>query len=302
MDSPAAHQAVLFDAVMQQLDYRPDAVVVDATLGHAGHGRALAERLNADGLLLGLDVDENCLAVARHRLDNTTCQVKLIQENFGSLSGVLDQLGLEAVDVILADLGVNSAQLAESSYGISFQQDGPLDMRLDRRLQSTAADLVNGLRQDDLADIIYKYGEERRSRAIARAIVERRREKRFCNTGELVTVIFKALGLKGSGGRSKIHPATRTFQALRIAVNDELGQLERLLDAAAQRLKIGGQVAIISFHSLEDRIVKYDFRARKEAGIYEIMTKKPLVAAEDERKQNPRSRSAKLRVARKIGN
>ena len=299
-EQAGVHEPVLLDALMGRLEYGPGATVVDATVGQAGHASALAGRLGAAGRLIGLDVDEKGLAAAQEKLEGSACGVELVRENFGRLEGVLARLGVGPVDVILADLGVSSGQLADPGYGISFQVDGPLDMRLDDRLATTAGDLVNGLKQEELANVIYRYGEERRSRAIARAIAAARREKRIERTGELVEIILRALRIKGEGRRSKIHPATRTFQALRIAVNDELGQLEALLGAAGRVLKVGGQVAVISFHSLEDRIVKYAFREEKAAGLYEILTKKPIVAEEGERLRNRRSRSAKLRVARKI--
>ena len=285
---------------MSLLDIRPDSTVVDATLGHAGHACEITEKLTADGRLIGLDVDPDALAVARDRLHQGKCSIELVRENFGQLDVVLKQAGVEKADVILADLGVNSAQLADSSCGISFQIDAPLDMRLDNRLETTAADLVNGLEQDALADLIYRYGEERMSRRIARRIVERRRKKRIQSTGELVETLFDALKITSKGRRSKIHPATRTFQALRIAVNKELDQLERLLNLAPELLNKDGYLAIISFHSLEDRLVKYNFRENKTAGLYRILTKKPIVADREEMGSNPRSRSAKLRVAQKL--
>jgi len=200
----------------------------------------------------------------------------------------------------LADLGFSSAQMEDRDRGFSFQSDGPLDMRLDDRLETTASDLVNGLREEELADVIWRYGEERFSRRIARGIVEARRRKRLERTGEFCDVILRSLGIRGEGHRGRIHPATRTFQALRIAVNDELGQLERLLAIAPDRLAPGGMIGIISFHSLEDRIVKNDFRGRHQSGEYAIVTKKPLVAEDEERRENPRSRSAKMRIARRI--
>ncbi len=293
------HAAVLLDTVMGALAYGPDAVVVDATVGQAGHALALASRLGPQGKLLGLDVDDTSLAVAEQRLAGVDAEVTLVRENFGNLDGVLERGGFGRVDVILADLGFSSAQMADGDRGLSFQVGGPLDMRLDQRQPTTAADLVNSLRQDDLADLIYEYGEERHSRRIARAIVTARRRGRLSQTDELVEVINGALGIRGKGRKSKIHPATRTFQALRIAVNDELGNLERLLALAPQWLKTGGQIGVISFHSLEDRRVKYDFRGKGQAGVYEILTRKPLVADEEERRRNPRSRSAKLRLARR---
>lgn len=294
-----SHVPVLCDPIENLLEIRPDATIVDATIGQAGHAGRLAQHLNKQGRLIGCDVDETSLAVACQNLQGVNCKIDLIRENFGCLDIVLENLGIDKVSVILADIGISSTQLADPERGISFQSDGPLDMRLDERLEMTAADLVNGLDQEKLSDIIWRLGEERLSRRIARTIVAARRQKAIIRTGELVDVIFSALGITGKGRKSRIHPATRTFQALRIAVNDELGQLERLLQIAPTVLEAGGQIAVISFHSLEDRIVKYDFREKKTAGYYEIVTKKPIIALEDERRANPRSRSAKLRIARR---
>lgn len=291
---------MLLDTLAGLLQCGPAGVVVDATVGQAGHAAVLAEQLDGDGLLVGLDVDPKSLAAAGEHLRGAKCRVELRRENFDQLDMVLAELGVEAVDVILADLGVSSAQIQDSETGISFQLDGPLDMRLDDRLERTAADLVNGLGEKELADVIYKYGEERKSRAIARAIVAARQKDKLTGTRELVAVICAGLRVRETSRRSKIHPATRTFQALRIAVNDELGRLERLLAMAPKLLKVGGRIAVISFHSLEDRIVKYDFRENKAIGKYEIITRKPLVADEEERRRNARSRSAKLRVAKSL--
>ena len=294
------HTPVLCESLLRLLSYPADAIVVDATVGQAGHAMLLGERLNKKGRVIGLDVDEGSIEAARNRLGKLSCQIELVRENFGRLDEVLGQLGIEKVDVIVADLGVSSGQLADGERGISFQIDGPLDMRLDDRLQSTAADLVNKVSQDDLANLIYRYGDERKSRRIARGIVEARRKKPLHRTAELVEVINRSLGIRGKGRKSKIHPATRAFQALRIAVNDELGQLERLLEMAPRLLRQSGQIAVISFHSLEDRLVKYDFRENLKEGKYELLTRKPIVADEQERMENPRSRSAKLRVARRL--
>lgn len=294
------HQPVLLQTVLSGLSYRPDAVVVDATVGQAGHAAALAERLNEDGCLIGLDVDPDSLAAAAGRLSKAACRTELICENFGMLDEVLARLNIEAVDVILADLGVSSAQLADPDRGISFQQEGPLDMRLDSRLTLTAGDIVNSWSEKDLADTIWQFGEERHSRRIARAIMRDRQHRRIETTTELVEIIKAALGIGEGWRRSKIHPATRTFQALRIVVNQELDQLQRLLSLAPRLLGSGGQVAVISFHSLEDRLVKNSFREGKTNEVYEILTKKPLIADDMEKMDNPRSRSAKLRIARRI--
>jgi len=296
----AVHQPVLCDEVMALLAYDAAAVVVDATIGQAGHAAALAKRLGKDGLLVGVDVDEGSLAAARERLKESACRVELVRENFGRLEGLLAQLRVGPTDVILADLGVSSGQLADPKYGMSFQLDALLDMRFDNRLRTTAADLVNRLGPDELADLLYRYGQERRSRVIARRIVAGRKEKRIERTAELAEIVNSALRTRGKGRKSRINPATRTFQALRIAVNDELGQLANLLAAAGRVLKVGGQIAVISFHSLEDRLVKHNFRAEQQAGRYEILTRKPITAGQCERQENPRCRSAKLRVARKV--
>ncbi len=300
MEQPAfIHQPVLLKSLLEIMSYRPDAVVVDATVGQGGHAEALAQRLNEAGCLVGLDVDPDSLKIAAGRLSKAPCRVQLIRENFGNLAEVLSRLNIKAVDVIFADLGVCSGQLDDPRRGLSLQQDGPLDMRLDDRLTTTAADLVNSLKVEELADIIWRYGEERFSRRIARTIEQFRREKLIETTGELVAAINSALGISSKGHRSRIHPATRTFQALRIAVNDELGMLQRLLDEAPQLLRVGGVVAIISFHSLEDRPVKWNFRENARLEHYEILTKKPLMADENEMRANPRSRSAKLRAAKR---
>ena len=293
------HEPVLLESVRSLLKCGAEAVIVDATVGRAGHATALAEQLGEEGLLIGLDVDPESLAAAEENLRQTRCRVELRRENFDQLDDVLRELGVEKVDVMLADLGVSSAQLNDPQRGISFQHDGPLDMRLDDRLGTTAADMANRLSENDLADVIYKYGEERKSRRIARAIVATRRKKKLEGTRELVEVICAALRMPERGRASKIHPATRTFQALRIAVNDELGRLERLLAMGPKLLKVGGRMAVISFHSLEDRMVKYSFRENRAAENYEIITRKPIVADERERQRNPRSRSAKLRVAQR---
>jgi len=285
--------------VLELLEFPPDAIVVDATVGHGGHAIALAGRLNRSGKLIGLDVDVESLAVDREKLLNAACRVELIRSNFGQLDVELQERNISSVDVILADLGTNAAQLAAPERGFSFGLDGPLDMRLDDRLSRTAADLVNSLPEKELADLIWAYSQERHSRRIARKIVEVRRERPIKSTFELVEIIRLAVRIRSGKGRLKIHPATRTFQALRIAVNDELEQLKRFLELAPKFLKANGQIAVISFHSLEDRMVKWNFRANRSNGMYEILTAKPMVADREERERNPRSRSAKLRVARR---
>jgi len=299
-DETREHIPVLMEEVAQQLTVKPGDVILDCTVGLAGHARMLAESAGDSGLLIGMDVDESNLQSASQRLEGCVCPWRLFRSNFSEFDDVLASAGVASVDVIFADLGISSAQLADANRGLSFSRDGPLDMRLDDRLQESAADLVNRLGETELADLIYKYGQERFSRRIARAIHLARRKKRITTTLELVNIIARALRVNPNSRAAKIHPATRTFQALRIAVNDELGALERLLERAPRVLRTGGRIGIISFHSLEDAIVKHDFRARKTDGIYRILTKKPLAASAAEVAGNPRSRSAKLRVAERI--
>ena len=297
---PDEHIAVLCTELAERITLCKDAVAVDATVGHGGHSLLLGKTMGPEGVIVGLDVDEICIQRAHSTLSDLACKVILVKENFARIDEVLDAQGIGKVDLILADLGFCSGQVADRTKGLSFQEDMPLDMRLDQRLKTSAADIVNSEDEKSLADLIYKFGEERASRRIARSIVYHRAQERITSTTQLASLICRALKQPAKGRRSRIHPATRTFQALRIAVNDELGCLERLLAAAPERLKQGGYIAVISFHSLEDRIVKYDFRGYKDAGVYEILTKKPLVASRDEIGENPRARSAKLRIARRV--
>lgn len=272
--------------------------MVDATVGHGGHSGVFGRTLGPEGLLLGLDVDQNSIQRASQILRDLSCRVELVRENFDRIAQELAKRGIEKVDFILADLGFCSGQLEDAQRGLSFQTAMPLDMRLDDRLKTTAADLVNRLSQTELADLIYQYGQDRASRRIARFIVEQRGRQKFTTTAELAALVCRALKAPARGHR--IHPATRTFQALRIAVNGELDRLRTLLDAAPMLLKPGGAIAVISFHSLEDGMVKNDFRQKKEDGVYDVLTKKPVQPTNDEIAQNPRSRSAKLRIARRI--
>ena len=274
--------------------------MVDATVGHGGHSFLFGQKLGPQGTLIGLDIDSLSLERAEQQLAGLDCKVVLIKSNFATVAERLGELAIPAVDVILADLGLCSAQLADADLGLSFRdEDMPLDMRIDESLETTAADIVNGYDEKDLADLIYEYGQDRASRRIARFIVRRRQQERIITTGQLVEVVCSALRRPGSKRRARKHPATRTFQALRIAVNRELENLKMLLSSAPTLLKQGGSLAIISFHSLEDGLVKRDFKQNQQAGLYQILTKKPLVADREEVVANRRARSAKLRMARK---
>lgn len=292
------HIPVLVEPLREWIRLPKDGILVDATVGHGGHSAVFGQQLGPEGRLLGLDVDQNSIQRACQTLRGLSCQVELIRENFDRVGRLLAERGIDKVDCILADLGFCSGQLDDAERGLSFQTAMPLDMRLDSRLKTTAADLVNRLPQTELADLIYRYGQDRASRRIARFIVEQRKVQKFTTTAELAGVVCRALKAPARGQR--IHPATRTFQSLRIAVNDELTRLKTLLTAAPEWLKPGGVIAVISFHSLEDGMVKNDFRDRKTSGVYEVLTKKPIAPTDEEVAQNPRSRSAKLRIAKRL--
>ena len=255
--------------------------------------------LGPEGMILGLDVDMESIRRAHLKLKGLACKVVLIHSNFSQITEQVRKQGIERVDFILADLGVCSAQLADVSMGLSFNTNMPLDMRFDKRLKTTAADIVNKADEKTLANLIYRFGEDRASRRIARFIVQYRQSRPITTTGQLATIVCKALAGPGRGRKPRIHPATRTFQALRIAVNNEVENLGKLLAAAPELLNKNGRIAVISFHSLEDRLVKNDFRQNEQQGIYRIITKKPIVPTGAEIASNPRARSAKLRIAEK---
>ena len=295
-NTPAEHIPVLTEFAAG-ISLKDDAIVVDATIGSGGHSKIFAKSLGKDAVLLGFDVDNNCLAIARQNLAALPCKVLLVRENFANIAQVLRQNGIEKVDLIFADLGVCSTQLADENKGLSFEKDMKIDMRLDDRLTISAADIVNRMDEKGLADLIYNFAQERASRKIARSIIQARQKKKIDTTAEFVNIICHALRCNPKSRKSRIHPATKTFQALRIAVNSELENLEKFLAAVPNLLKKDGKIAVISFHSLEDRIVKMNFRQNKAAGIYEIATKKPITASAAQRLENPRSRSAKLRMA-----
>jgi 16S rRNA (cytosine1402-N4)-methyltransferase len=288
---------VLPAEVLAALEPQPGQTFVDATVGAGGHALLLCQQLGPSGRLIALDRDPAMLALAEKRLAGLP--VTLLHASFAQLRRVLDGLGVEAVDGVLADVGVSSDQLDDPARGLSFQRPGPLDMRLDPTEGEPAGDLLRRLGERDLADIFWRYGEERFSRRIARRIVEERRRAPLETTEQLAELVRRCVPYpkRGRGSKKPIDPATRVFQALRIAVNDELEALERLLAALPGCVKPGGRAAIISFHSLEDRLVKHAFRDRS---IWEPLTRKPVQPSEDETRDNPRARSAKLRAARRV--
>jgi 16S rRNA (cytosine1402-N4)-methyltransferase len=280
---------------------RPQAgdVVIDCTIGRAGHARLIASRLGSAGTLLGLDVDPNNLQFAQTSLRDVPCRTRLFHANFAELELVVQQLGGVPVAGILADLGVSTNQLFDALYGLSFSQPMALDMRLDPRTPRSAADLVNTLSETDLANVLYELAQERYSRRIARKIAEARRTSPITTTERLAEIVRSAIPSR-HGSREKIDPATRTFLALRMKVNREMENLRALLESAPRYLARGGRLAIISFQSMEDRMVKQAFRLAEQSGIVRVITKKPICPCESEIAANPRSRSAKLRVAERI--
>jgi 16S rRNA (cytosine1402-N4)-methyltransferase len=298
-DPHSTHAPVMPREVRSFLADVDPPLVVDCTLGLGGHAEILllaSEKLH----VIGLDCDPANIQHATSRLDRFKSRLRVIQANFADLRSILNELAVDRVGGILADLGVSSNQIANPLKGLSFDIDGPLDMRLDPALPRTAADLVNSLPEGELADLLYLQSQERHSRRIAKRICQARRHGRLNSTVALARLIASAVGDNPDSPRGRIHPATRTFMALRISVNRELHSLSQLLAQAPQCLSVGGVMTVISFHSMEDRLVKEDFRRRKTEGTYDVLTRKPLVADEIEIAANPRSRSAKLRAARLI--
>lgn len=290
-DPPApVHRSVLLAEVVEWLDLRDGVTIVDGTVGAGGHTAAIADRVGPTGRVIGLDRDPEMLELAARATEGRP--VTLVQSSYSDLDRVLGDLELDGVDGIVLDLGLSSDQLAWGHRGFSFAGDGPLDMRYDPRAPVSAADLVNDLDAEELARIIYEFGEERHSRRIARKIVEARRVEPIVTTARLADVVRS--GVPGKWGA--IDPATRTFQALRIEVNDELARLDDLLANLHNYLNPGGRAAIISFHSLEDRRVKHSFRDDEHL---KVLTRKPVTASAEELATNPRARSAKLRVAQR---
>jgi 16S rRNA (cytosine1402-N4)-methyltransferase len=308
------HKPVMLEDAIELLDCRPGRIYVDGTVGGGGYTRAILERSAPDGIVLGLDWDEEAIGRVREKLSGEYGpRVKLDKADFADIRRVLRKHDLEYADGIVVDLGVSSFQLEDPARGFSFTQEGPLDMRMDRELPQTAADLVNTLPEKDLADLIYKYGEERLSRRIAGTIVAERKQHRIGSTKELAEMIRKAVPRTRDSFR--IHPATRTFQALRIAVNHELESVERFLPEALDVLRPGGKLCVIAFHSLEDRIVKRVFRSWAQScrcprefaacrcegrPLARLLAKRALRPSDEEVESNPRARSARLRAVEKV--
>jgi 16S rRNA (cytosine1402-N4)-methyltransferase len=289
----ASHTPVLAEEAARWLRVEPGGTYIDATVGLGGHAEEIAKRLTT-GRLIGLDRDERALEIARERLKDYGERVMLVQADFSRIDEVAREMELPPVDGILADLGVSSLQLDTAERGFSFRFAGPLDMRMGSEMAVTAAEIVNETAEGELANLLYRLGEERDSRRIARAIV---RARPIRSTEHLATVVA---GVRTSRGRQKLHPATKTFLALRIAVNRELEELGQFLDRAPATLAPGGRWVVLSYHSLEDRMVKQQFRRLSTEGVLEVLTRKVIRPSDEEIAVNPRARSAKMRVAEKL--
>ena len=302
------HISVLLNECIDNLNITPDGIYVDGTMGGGGHSLEIAKRLTT-GRVICIDQDPNAHEAAGKRLAEYKDRITFVRDNFGNIANILDSLGIEKIDGMLLDIGVSSHQLDEAERGFSYQQDAPLDMRMNPDRPFSAYDVVNGYDEDELDRVIFTYGEERWARRIAQFIVKEREAKPIETTGELVDIIKKAVpkGARKDGP----HPAKRTFQAIRIEVNGELEVLQRAIDDVAARLAVGGRLCIITFHSLEDRIVKEAFRKQENPCICppqfpvcvcgkkplgRVITRKPILPSKEELEENPRSRSAKLRV------
>ena len=304
------HKSVMLEECIQGLNIKPDGIYVDGTMGGAGHSKEIAKKISEKGLLIGIDRDQEAICVAKERLKEFN-NVKFVHDNHDNIKAILENLDISGVDGILLDLGVSSYQLDERNRGFSYMGSGELDMRMDQTQTLTAKIVVNTYKEEDLAKIIFEYGEEKFSRPIARKIVEYRKAKEIETTEELVNIIEEVLPRRKGEG----HPAKRTFQAIRIEVNDELNGIKMALTDSLKLLKSGGRIAVITFHSLEDKIVKEIFKkavegetwnrnmpisVQNQKSEYRLITKKPIFPSEIELKENNRSHSAKLRIIEKI--
>jgi len=290
----AVHVPVLLKEVLGFIDGERTKIVVDCTYGGGGHSKAILKEFPTIKII-GIDQDEDAIERGKCLEETFKGRIKLYKKNFRDFDQVLSEEGLSYVDVFLLDLGVSSYLLADEKRGFSFMKKGPLDMRMNKELELTAEKVINSFSKEELSNIFFQYGEEKHSRRIAKAIVDYRKKKKIETTDELAKIVSSCVGY-----RSKIHPATRVFQALRIYVNDEMGSLKEFLNKSLGYLSLGGRLIIISFHSLEDRVVKNFFKEKEKDGFLKVLTKKPIVPGEEELKINPRSRSAKMRVSEKV--
>ena len=285
----------MLQEVLDYLDLKPGKIVLDATIGTGGHAEEILKRISPGGTLIGIDRDAESLKIARERLSGFSNSCKFVQGNFSDIDNILDEAQVSKVDAALFDLGISSFQLDDPQRGFSFRQEGPLDMRLDRDSYISAYDLINNLNEEEISSLLWNFGQERWHNRIARLLVEERGKHPIATTRELSDIVVRATPYKYRHYR--IHPATRTFQAVRIAVNRELENLGIAMEKIVDILRTSGRICVISFHSLEDRVVKFKFKGFAASGLVKIITPKPLVPQETEVAANPSSRSSKLRVA-----
>lgn len=286
--------------VLEYLDLKPGMMIVDATLGTAGHAKSILERILPGGGLIGIDRDKESLEVARNRLSEFGSAVRLVHGSFADIDQLLENLKVKKVNGVLFDLGISTFQLQDPKRGFSFQDDGPLDMRMDKDSYISAYDLVNNLKEEELSTLIWNFGEERWHKRIARLIVQEREREPIATTAQLARIAVRSIPLRYRHRHYRIHPATRTFQAVRIAVNRELEILESAVNKAIALLEKKARICVISFHSLEDRVIKFAFRKAEADGLINILTPKPLTPAQSEVEANAASRSSKFRVAERI--
>ena len=296
----AFHVPVMLQEVLDYLKLAPGKIIVDATLGTGGHAIEILKRITPKGKLIALDRDESSLALCRQRFVAFKDQIEFVHANFADLDQVLTNLSIEKIDGIIFDLGISSYQLLDRQRGFSFQEEGPLDMRLDQSSYISAYDLINNLNENEISQMLWNFGQERWHNRIARLLVQERRNEPIATTKQLANLVMRAIPYRYRRSYYRIHPATRTFQAVRIAVNRELEILENAVKKAVEVLNKQARICVISFHSLEDRVIKHTFRALKAGGLIDIVTAKPLTPGSSEAGLNPSSRSSKFRVAERI--
>lgn len=294
------HIPVMLHEVIDYLAPAPGKIIVDATLGTGGHSLEILKRITPGGVLIGIDRDEDSLAICRQRFSAFSGSYELVHANFVDLDQILEKLGISQIDGIVFDLGISTYQLKDAERGFSFQQEGPLDMRLDKSSYISAYDLLNNLNENEISQMLWNFGQERWHNRIAHLLVEERRNQPISTTSQLASLVMRAIPYRYRRSYYRIHPATRTFQAVRIAVNRELEILESAVKKAVAILKKKAKICVISFHSLEDRAIKHTFRALKAEGLIDIITAKPMTPVASEVAANPSSRSSKFRVAERI--
>jgi len=294
------HIPVMLHEVIDYLKLAPGQVIVDATMGTGGHSLEILKRITPGGRLIGIDRDEDSLEICRQRLSEFKDACEFVHANFSDLDQVLGKLGIDSIDGIIFDLGISTYQLKDAQRGFSFQEEGPLDMRLDKSSYISAYDLINNLNENEISQMLWSFGQERWHNRIAHLLVEERKSEPIATTKQLANLVMRAIPHRYRKSYYRIHPATRTFQAVRISVNRELEILENAIKKAVAILRKQARICVISFHSLEDRVIKHTFRALKADGIIDIITAKPLTPTASEIEKNPSSRSSKFRVAQRI--